>query len=113
MSAFADSLILPALVLAAMGWLVPRLLALLFAEGIRPLMWLGFTATLIMFGIGIGFFVILYRLQGVPISIVFDAGWMRGLFHFGRLALISALLWAPIMVLSIAGLPKNWTKEIW
>jgi hypothetical protein len=33
--------------------------------------------------------------------------------HFGRLAVVSALIWGPIMLLSVAGLPKHWVKETW
>ncbi|WP_368184910.1 hypothetical protein [Aestuariibius sp. HNIBRBA575] len=113
MSFFADNLIFPALTLAFLGWLVPRLLARFFPEGLRPLLMLAFCATVIMFLLGIGFFLMLYRAQGIPFATIFEPGLAVGLYHFMRLALISALLWAPVMILSVAGLPKNWTKEVW
>jgi hypothetical protein len=109
----SDGLFIPALVLAVIGWLVPKGLALFWPEGVRPLMLLALVATLVMFLFGMGFFIALYVWQGAPLSAVFEPGLAAGLFHFGRLGLISALLWGPIMVLSVAGLPKGWTKEIW
>lgn len=113
MNLLADGLIFPALVLALIGWLVPRGLSLVFPEGVRPLMVLTFVATLIMLLIGMGFFVGLYVWQGAPLATLFDAGAVAGLAHFLRLGLISALLWAPLMILSVAGLPKHWVKETW
>ena len=109
----SDGLILPALVLALVGWLVPRGLSLVFPEGVRPLMLLALCATILMFLIGSGFFLLLYVMQGVPMAAVFADGIAPGVVHFGRLGLISALLWGPIMILSIAGLPKGWVKETW
>jgi hypothetical protein len=113
MTMFSDGLIFPAALLALLGWLVPRGLFLVFPEGIKPLLWLTFTATILMLFLGMGFFLLLYLWQGAPIDTLFEPGFLIGLAHFGRLGLISALLWAPIMILSVAGLPKLWTKETW
>ena len=110
---FASSLVFPALVLTLMGWLVPKLYSLVFAEGVRPLMWLAFTSAVTMMGVGVLFFLSLYLLQGVPIGEVFEPGVMQGIMHFARLSAISAFFWGPIMILSVAGLPKHWVKEVW
>lgn len=109
----ADGLVIPALALALTGWLVPKLMSLFWPEGVRALFALAFVATLVMLALGTGFFVALYVWQGVPLVTLFDAGWAAGLWHFARLGLISALLWAPIMVLSVAGLPRHWVRETW
>lgn len=109
----ADGLVIPALCLALMGWLVPRGLSLVFPEGVRPLMVLGFVATLIMFVLSAVLFLALYLMQGVPLSELFADSTLGGLIHFGRLGLLSALLWGPIMVLSLAGLPRTWVEETW
>ncbi len=112
-TAFSSGLILPAICLAALGWTVPRILALVFPEGPGPLMLLALVATILMLLLGIGFFGLLYVWQGVPLNMLFETGIAPGILHFGRLSLISAMLWAPIMILSIAGLPKNWVTKIW
>ena len=108
-----DGLLLPALVLALLGWVVPRLLSLAFPEGVRPLLILAFVATVLMVLIGALFFLALYLFQGVPLATLFEPGLASGLLHFGRLGLISALIWGPILILSVAGLPKYWVEETW
>lgn len=113
MGAFADGLVLPALALALMGWLVPRLLALVFPEGVRPLLALAFASAALMLLLGMGFFAALYRWQGVPWDVLLEAGWGGLVRHFLWLGSISALLWGPILVLSLAGLPKRWTRATW
>jgi hypothetical protein len=109
----ADGLVMPALVLAFVGWLVPRLLSLVWPEGVRPLMALALVATVIMFLLGMAFFLGLYLWRGVPMAALLEGGLAATVLHFGRLGLISALLWGPIMILSVAGLPKHWVKETW
>ena len=113
MSVFSDGLVFPAAVLALLGWLVPRLMSRIFPEGVRPLIIMSFISTLVMFLLSMGFFLALYIWQGAPLDTLFEAGVLPGLMHFGRLGLISTLLWAPILILSVAGLPKHWTKETW
>lgn len=108
-----EGLLIPSLALALVGWLVPRGLSLFWPEGVRALLALGFVATLVMLVLSAVFFVGLYVVQGVPIATVFGGGWGPAVGHFGRLAVISALIWGPIMVLSLAGLPKHWVKETW
>ena len=113
MDAVTGGILLPAMVLSALGWVVPRALARVFPEGVRPLMWLALTSAVVMMALGIGFFVLLYAFNGIPLRAVLEEGAGATLAHFGRLAAISALLWGPIMVLSIAGIPKNWVEETW
>ncbi len=108
-----DGLILPALLLAFVGWLVPRGLSLVFAEGVRALFILALVSTLIMLAVGLGFFIGLYVADGVPVAALFENGIGPTLAYFGRLSLISAFIWGPIMILSVAGLPKHWVKETW
>ena len=108
-----SGLVLPALLLALVGWLVPRMLSLVFPEGVRPLLLLALVATILMVLIGSGFFVLLYVIQGIPMAVLFEPGLASGIVHFGKLGLISALIWGPILILSVAGLPKTWVKETW
>lgn len=113
MGIFADGLILPAIVLALCGWLVPRGLSLVWAEGVRPLILLALASAGIMLVLGAGMFLCLYLWRGVPLSALAEAGAGAAFWHFGRLALISALFWGPIMILSVARLPQFWVKEEW
>ena len=106
-------LVLPAMCLAALGWAVPRVLALWWPEGVRWLLGLALVSTLVMAVAGAGFFAIIYASNDVDLSDLWATGGLSVLIHFGRLSLISALLWAPLMVLSLAGVPKNWVREVW
>ncbi|QQA42198.1 hypothetical protein [Pelagovum pacificum] len=112
-SLLSGGILIPAIVLAAIGWVVPRLLAIVFPEGVKPLLLLAFASTCIMVALGMIFFLLLYILQGLSLSEVFSLGVREGLVHFARLGLASALLWGPIMILSVAGLPKHWVEETW
>ncbi len=106
MHAFSDGLLIPALVLALVGWLVPRGLSLVWPEGVRPLLLLAFVAMVIMFFVSEGVFVLLYISRGANLL-------ETGMAHFVRLGAISALIWGPILILSVSGLPKHWVKETW
>jgi hypothetical protein len=108
-----EDLLIPSLALALVGWLVPRGLSLVWPEGVRALFGLGFVATLVMLVLAAVFFFALYLVGGVPLGALVEGGWGPTVAHFGRLAVISALIWGPIMVLSVAGLPKHWVKETW
>lgn len=111
--AFASGLIFPALVLAALGWFVPRFFALFWPEGVKWLMLLALASTVVMALCGAAFFAFLYTVQGIGVDDLLETGGGALIAHFLRLSLISALLWAPLMILSIAGIPKNWVKEVW
>ncbi len=110
---FSSGLLLPALALAVLGWLVPRLLARVWPEGVGPLLALAFVSTLLLLALAAGFFLLLYAWQGAPVGALFAPGWAAGVAHFARLGLLSALVWAPIMVLSVAGLPRHWRTKTW
>ena len=107
------NIFIPAVILALIGWFVPRLLGKLLPEGVRPLLLNALLSTLIMGCLGIGYFMVLYVIQGMPLSAILMDGVGPAIGYFGRLSMISALIWGPIMILSLAGLPRKWTKEVW
>jgi len=99
--------------LAALGWTVPRVLALFWPEGVKWLLGLALVSTVVMAACGAAFFAALYANQGVNLDDLYATGGLSVPIHFAKLSLISALLWAPLMVLSLAGVPKNWVREVW
>ena len=113
MTGFGWGLVLPTLALALLGWAVPRALALVWPEGVGPLMWLGLVATLLMLVLAAAVFAGLYAVQGAPLGELFRLGLWPGLWHFLRLGLLSALVWAPILTLAVAGLPRRWRTRTW
>ena len=83
------------------------------SSAIHWLIWLGVASSAIMLLLGVGFFCLLYVWQGVPFDMLFENGVVDGIMHFLGLGGISALIWAPIMLLSLAGIPRTWVKETW
>ena len=109
----AEGLILPALMLGVVGFMMPRLLARALPEGVTPLLINGFLSTVLTFILASGFFYLLYLWQGAPLDKLSLPNLGAALVFFGRLGLASALIWAPILLLSLAGLPRKWVHETW
>lgn len=109
----SEGIFLPVLVLAVLAFVVPRVFARVLPEGVTPLMVNALLSTIALFVLSAGFFALLYLWQGLPVSGLAGAGLAAVVVFFGRLGLMSALIWAPIMVLSVAGLPRKWVKETW
>lgn len=113
MSLLSDALFLPALVLAVLAFAVPRLFGLVLPEGVKPLLLNAFASTFSLFIISGGFFFCLYLWQGLSVAQITEPGLASTVVFFGRLGLSAAIIWAPIMILSVAGLPRKWVKETW
>lgn len=114
MGAFAsEGLVVPVVILAVLAYGMPRLLARWLPEGVTPLMVNALLSTVLLFALSAVFFALLYYWQGLPVGQLSDAGLAAGVGFFGRLGLMAAIIWAPIMILSVAGLPRKWVKETW
>jgi hypothetical protein len=111
--AFGSGLIMPALFLALMGWLVPKLLSTVMDEGVKPLLFLSAFSAIIMLVVTSAVFVLLYVMQGASLAVFTGAGIGDTILFLLRLSVSAGIIWAPIMVLSIAGLPRTWTKVEW
>ena len=111
--AFGLGLVVPALFLALVGWLVPKLLSTVMDEGVKPLLLLSVFSVVIMLIVTSAVFVLLYVIQGASISVFTGAGIGDTILFLLRLSVSAGIIWAPIMVLSIAGLPQTWTSVEW
>jgi len=111
--AFGNSLLFPALFLALMGWLVPKLLSTVMAEGVKPLVLLSVLSAVTMLVITSGLFLLLYVIQGASLTLLTVGGFADTLLFLIKLSVSAGIIWAPIMVLSIAGLPRTWTSVEW
>ena len=107
------ALLIPVVFLCLLAWLVPKLLSLVMPEGVKPLMVLAFLSTLAMFVLSSLVFVFLYASHGIGLADLFAPGILPTFVHFGQLGLSAALIWAPIMILSVASLPRHWVKATW
>lgn len=113
LSDFGLGLIVPAVGLVIVAWAVPKWLRWRMPEGVWPLIALSVLATLINLAICALMFLMLYLLQGAQLSTLTLAGPGAAIWYFLRLSISAAIIWGPIMVLSIASLPRTWTQETW
>ncbi len=100
------SLVLPVLILAAVAWAVPWLLAKVVPEGVGWLFMNGVCSSVLLALIAGAGFVVLYGEAGGVV-------WREAPWHFAVLSLRSALIWGPVMVLSLANLPRKWKDVVW
>lgn len=110
---FTDGLLFPAMILALVAWLMPKLLSMILPEGVWPLMLNAFLSSVFLYILSGFFFAALYVWQGVPLDRLLDPGWAANIVFFGRLGLIAGIIWGPIVILSVAGLPRTWKKAVW
>ena len=110
---FGTGLFVPAVFLALMGWLVPKFLSMVMPEGVKPLLLLSVFAAGIMVVITSLVFVGLYLVQGASLATFVEPGIGDTALFLLKLSMSAAIIWGPIMVLSIAGLPRTWTKVEW
>ena len=106
-------LILPALTLGFLAWLVPKLYSMVLPEGVRPLLLNALLSSVTLAALVGAFFLGTYIASGIPLDRILDLGLVGNVVFFGRLGASSALIWAPIMLLSLAGLPRTWVRAIW
>ena len=99
-------LIAPIAALMAMAWALPWALGRALPEGVGWLLANGALSTLLLAGASAAGFWWLYGEAG-------DAVLRAAPWHFATLAARSALIWAPVMVLSLANLPRGWTRARW
>ena len=97
---------LPLLALAGAAWLVPWGLGRLLPEGIGWLAVVGALSTAILAVLAGAGFAWLYGAAA-------PAVWSAAPLHFAALSLRSAIVWGPIMVLSLANLPRGWRTARW
>lgn len=110
---FGAGLIFPTLFLALVGWLVPKLLSMVMPEGVKPLLLLSVFSVVILGVITSALFVGLYVLQGASLAIFTETSFLDTALFLMRLSVSAGIIWGPIMVLSIAGLPRTWTSVEW
>lgn len=109
----SDGLFAPTLILALMAFVVPRVIARVLPEGVPALMANAVLSALAMCILSAVFFFGLYVWQGVPASELLANGLRQNMVSFGGLGVIAGIIWAPIMVLSVAGLPRKWVHKTW
>ncbi len=97
---------LPVAALAAAGWLVPWALGRALPDGVAWLALNAAVSTALLAGGAAAGFVWLFGAAG-PAVLRAEPG------HLAQLAARSALVWAPLMVLSLADQPRRWRSARW
>ncbi|MDB2406929.1 hypothetical protein N9W17_00130 [Jannaschia sp.] len=98
--------ILPLIGLGLLAWIVPWALGRALPEGVPWLIANGVISAVVLAVLAALGFVLLYGAAG-------GAVWAEAPWHFVLLSARSALIWAPILVLSLANLPRVWTDVEW
>lgn len=111
--AFASGLVIPAMFLALLAWLVPKLLSMVMPEGVKALIALTIFAAMLLTLISAVMFLALYVWMGAPWREITGFGVLSTVAFFVKASWPAAIIWAPIMIVSVAGLPRTWVKEVW
>jgi hypothetical protein len=98
--------VLPLMGLALLAWSVPWAIGRILPEGLGWLVVNGLVSAALLAGIAALGFILLYGEAGGVV-------WREAPWHFALLSARSALLWGPILVLSLANLPRGWTEAEW
>ena len=92
--------------LIAVAWAVPWLLGRLLPEGLAWLFGIAALSALVLTVATAVGFAWLYGAAGGVV-------WREAPGWFLVLSLRAALIWGPVMVLSVANLPRGWTEAVW
>ncbi len=99
--------------LALLGWFVPLIVGWRLPEGVPWLLLNAAISTVLMSLLGGAAFFILYGANGMPMENVFAHGSSEWFWYFIRLGIASALIWGPLMVLSLVNQPRRWVTKTW
>ena len=108
-----SGLLIPTFALAVLGWVVPRLWSIIVPEGIPGLFAIATLSAFSLVTLAGLFFIVSYWRAGVTVDGLMDQGIIDSVAYFGRLGLRAAIIWAPMMALSLMALPRTWTRVTW
>ena len=106
-------LLIPALAFGLLGWLVPKLWSMVVPEGIPGLFAIAILSALTLAGVTGLYFLLSYWMAGITLARLSDQGVLFNIVYFGRLGLSAAIIWGPMMGISLMGLPRTWTRSTW
>ena len=98
--------LLPMAALMALGWIVPWALGRVMPRSLAGLALNGAVSAAILLGLGAMLFAWLYGDAAAPV-------WREAPAVFLLLSARSALIWGPVVALSVANLPRSWPAADW
>ena len=103
-------ILIPAIIMAVLGWMVPQRLARVMPEGVKALCALAVIAFVLLWIMSGVIFGGLYASRGAD----FETMWsLAGMVVLARSGLMASIIWLPLMIVSVANLPRKWVKETW
>jgi hypothetical protein len=108
-----EGLLIPAIALGLLGWLVPKLWSMVLPEGLPALAVNAVLSALVLTTLTSIYFMVQYWAAGVTLARLIDQGLLGNAIYFGRLGLAAAIIWAPMIGLSLMGLPRTWVRVTW
>lgn len=107
------SLLLPALGAVALAWAIPWAFSKALPEGL-PALLLNAALSFALMGLAAaGYFLAAYHAESPGLTAALLAEPRAALGRFGSLSALSALLWGPVLVLSLAQIPSRWRRATW
>ena len=109
----AGALVLPVLGAVASAAFIPWAVSKALPEGVPALMLNAAISFAAMTVIAAGYFVLAYQARSPELTSALLSEPGLAARRFGGLAALSALLWAPVLVLSLAQVPGRWREATW
>ncbi|MGZ9811005.1 hypothetical protein ACXN5S_11125 [Pseudoroseicyclus sp. H15] len=105
--------LLPAAVIVVLAILLPRALGRWLPETFAGLVLNGVISAALLTGLAALVFAVTYAWSGTQVGAMLGFAPGVTLGHFLRLGLSAGLLWAPVLVLSVASVPGRWKEGVW
>lgn len=105
------ALAFPTILLMVLAGLVTRALERAVPESIPGLVLLALISVLVTWGMAAGLFAGLYLWQDSRLAGLL--GEQQGLGHLLRLGAKSALIWGPVVALTVVTAPRRWRNAVW
>ena len=107
------ALLIPLVLLVATAILLPRVILRWLPETLAGLILNGTISALVLTALASGWLFLSYLWRDSHLLYLFGLAPGGTLLYFLRLGLMSALIWAPVLVLALATLPKRWKHATW
>ncbi|MBS0125780.1 hypothetical protein [Thetidibacter halocola] len=105
------ALLVPSLILIALAILLTRAIERMMPETVPGMVLTGIVASILMWllsGAMFGWFYLLREAQVAPML-----GTGRGMRHLAALGGKAALIWLPIVLITVATAPRRWKTNTW
>ena len=106
-------LLFPALGLMLLAFLVTRGVEALVPESVAGLALMALLSTLLCWALASAGFALLYVQKDARVLTLLGDAPTASIGHFLRLGGSAALIWAPILLLTVSTAPRRWKTSVW